>query len=102
MADENKTVLSEDELQTRLSSISGWRQEGKAIVRRFGFENFKDITGFMKHLAATIEAQNHHPDAILDTLTRTVTITVMTHSEGAITQADIDFAEGLNAFKPSG
>jgi len=95
---ENKTVLTEAALAEQLATIDGWEKQGKAIVRRYLLPNFAEITRFMKHLAATIEATNHHPDAILDTTTRSVTVTVTTHSAGAVTQADVDFAKALNSF----
>lgn len=97
-AAENKSVLSADQLTAAVTTLEGWEHQGKAIVRRFLLPNFSEITRFMKHLAATIEATNHHPDAILDTTTRSVTITVTTHSAGTVTQADVDFARALNEF----
>lgn len=95
---EDKTVLTDEALAAQLADIEGWEKQGKAIVRRYLLPNFAEITRFMKHLAATIEATNHHPDAILDTTTRSVTVTVTTHSKGSVTQADVDFAKALNAF----
>lgn len=94
---ENKSLLSDEDLGAALADLPGWERQGKAIVRRFLFATFAEITGFMKHLAATIEATNHHPDAILDTTTRSVTITLTTHSAGRVTQADVDFARALGA-----
>jgi 4a-hydroxytetrahydrobiopterin dehydratase len=98
MAVENKTVLSDDELAAQLPNLAGWEKQGKAIVRRWLLPDFGEITRFMKHLAAVIEATGHHPDAILDTTTRSVTVTVTTHSAGTVTQADVDFATALNRF----
>lgn len=96
-ATEDKTVLSDEALAAELAGLEGWSQQGRAIVRRYLFGNFADITRFMTHLAATIEATNHHPDAILDTTTRSVTVTLITHSERAVTRADVEFARALNA-----
>lgn len=95
---ENKTALSDEELARQLADLTGWEHQGKAIVRRYLLPNFAEITRFMKHLAATIEATNHHPDAILDTTTRSVTVTLTTHATGSVTQADVDFARALNSF----
>lgn len=95
---EDKSLLTDEELAAELEGLEGWSKQGKAIVRRYLFDNFGAITAFMKHLAQTIEDNNHHPDAILDTTTRSVTITVTTHSEGQVTRADVDFAKALNAF----
>lgn len=96
MATEDKTLLSDDELNAAVAGLAGWERLGKAIVRRYALANFAEITRFMQHLAQTIADTNHHPDAILCTTTRTVTVTVTTHSAGRVTQADVDFATALN------
>lgn len=98
MAVENKAVLSDAALDDALAGLDGWSKQGRAIVRRWLFDSFGEITRFMTHLAATIEATNHHPDAMLCTTTRSVTVTVTTHSAGRVTQADVDFARALNGF----
>lgn len=95
---EDKTVLSDEVLAAELAGLEGWEKQGRAIVRRYLFSNFAEITGFVKHLAAVIEATGHHPDVILDTVTRSVTVTLITHSERAVTRADVEFARQLNAF----
>ncbi|MCC7492245.1 MAG: 4a-hydroxytetrahydrobiopterin dehydratase [Fimbriimonadaceae bacterium] len=95
---EDKTVLTAEALAAALPALTGWEQQGKAIVRRYLFGTFGDITRFMRHLAETIAATNHHPDVILCTTTRSVTVTVTTHSAGRVTQADLDFAVALNQF----
>ena len=97
-ATEDKSTLTDEQLKAALTALDGWSWQGKAIVRRYLFQRFGDITRFMKHLADTIELANHHPDAILDTTTRSVTVTVTTHSAGRVTQADVDFARALNTF----
>ncbi|MCS7225193.1 MAG: 4a-hydroxytetrahydrobiopterin dehydratase [Armatimonadetes bacterium] len=97
---EDKTPVSEEELAEALQELEGWVKEGRAITRRFLFDKWGDITKFMLHLAKTIEETNHHPDAILDTTTRTVTVSVTTHSAGTVTRSDVEFARRLNRFKP--
>jgi 4a-hydroxytetrahydrobiopterin dehydratase len=99
MAQENKTVLSEGEINQYLNTLEGWNREAKCITRRFYFEKWADITGFMKHLADAIEKTNHHPDVILHTATRTITVSTTTHSEGGLTMADIELAKILNQYK---
>ena len=97
---EDKGVLSIEEVDVELGSLEGWSREGVIISRDFVLANFGDITAFLQHLVGTIAAQNHHPDFSLDTGTRTVAVSVTTHSEGAVTRADIDFARALNAWSP--
>lgn len=96
---ENKTVLTAEQVDTELTDLTGWSREGTVICRDFTMANFKDITGFLNHLVDTITEQNHHPDFSLDTGTRTIAVRVTTHSEQAVTRADIDFAHTLNQWQ---
>ena len=102
MGNENKTVLYPEEINQYINSLEGWKQEAKCITRRFYFEKWADITGFMKHLANAIEETNHHPDVLLHTATRTITVSTTTHSEGGLTMADIELARLLNQYQVSG
>ncbi len=97
---EDKSVLSAAQVEAALKSLDGWSRDGVVISRDFVLQNFKDITAFLQHLVGTIAAQNHHPDFSLDTGTRTIAVSVTTHSEGAVTCSDIDFATTLNAWRP--
>ena len=99
---EDKGVLGVEEVDTELESLDGWSREGVTISRDFVLANFGDITAFLQHLVGTIAAQNHHPDFSLDTGTRTVAVSVTTHSEGAVTRADINFARALNTWSAQG
>jgi len=95
---EDKTPVAGGELQEALKELDGWVI---SITKRFRFEKWSDITRFMEHLAETIAISNHHPDVILDTGSKSVIVTVTTHSERTVTKADIEFAKKLNEFKLS-
>ena len=98
---ENKSVLSNDEVDAKLKALDGWTRDGVVISKDFVLKNFKDITAFLQHLVGTIAAQNHHPDFSLNTGTRTIAVAVTTHSEGGVTRSDIDFATALNTWRPA-
>ena len=100
MTIEDKTILSSAEVDEQLKILEGWRREETVLVRVFTFKSFKDITAFLNHLVITITTQNHHPDFYLDTEKRTIGVSVTTHSERAITHADMLFAQTLNTWKP--
>ncbi len=95
---ENKRMLSEEEIIKELQNLEGWVREFKCITRRFYIEDWKRITEFLKHLVKCIEETNHHPDIVFHTATKTITVSTTTHSEGGITQADIDLAKKINEF----
>ena len=97
---EDKTALSTAEVESALHTLNGWSRDGTILSRDFAFANFADITSFLNHLTATITEQNHHPDFSLDTGTRTIAVSVTTHSEGAITRSDVHFARTLNDWQP--
>ncbi len=97
---EVKTTLSAAEVDEQLDHLTGWSRDGIVISRDFVLDNFADITPFLNHLVATITGQNHHPDFSLDTASRTIAVAVTTHSEGAITKADMLFAHALNEWTP--
>jgi 4a-hydroxytetrahydrobiopterin dehydratase len=102
MTTEDKTTLTLVEVDAELGTLTGWRREGVVISRAFSFANFGDITSFLNHLVGTITEQNHHPDFCLDTGKRTISVSVTTHSEKAITRSDILFARTLNQWQPGG
>ena len=98
MAEENKTALSAAQVDAELPTLEGWTRSEAMLVRHFVFHNFEEITAFLTHLVRTITAQNHHPDFSLNTGLKMVAVALTTHSEQAITRADLEFARALNAW----
>ena len=98
MAEENKTALSDAQVDAALPTLEGWTRSEAVLARHFVFHNFEEITAFLTHLVRTIAAQNHHPDFSLNTGLKMVTVALTTQSEQAITRADIAFARVLNAW----
>jgi pterin-4a-carbinolamine dehydratase len=98
MAEENKTTLSDAQVDKELQTLAGWTRSEAVLARHFVFQNFEEITSFLNHLVRTITAQNHHPDFSLNTGLKMVAVALTTHSEQAITRADIQFARTLNTW----
>jgi pterin-4a-carbinolamine dehydratase len=95
--DEDKTIINTDSLTQIIKNLDGWElKRNKVLERKFTFDNFKEITKFLNHLVTLITELNHHPDFSLNTGSRTVFVSLTTHSEDCITQADLDFASELN------
>lgn len=92
------TKLPDDEITEGLSSLPGWERTGDEIVKEYRLGNFRDSVAFVVRLSYEAEAANHHPD--LDIRWNKVRVALSTHSEGGITQKDLDLAatvEGLAA-----
>ena len=96
---ENKTKLAEAEVDKELKSLEGWKRDGIFLKKDFIFTTFKEINKFLPHLTSTIVEQNHHPDFSFNCDEKRVSIKVTTHSEGGLTQSDLNLAITLNQWK---
>jgi len=93
------TVLSDAEIRQVLRQLSGWKQDGKAIRREFQFENFVKAMEFVNQVAEAAEAVNHHPDILISY--NHVTLTLVSHDSGGVTQRDIKMAGRINEMSPA-
>jgi len=73
-----------------------WRQEGDALVRDLEFEDFARAMSFVNQVAEIAEQRNHHPDILVHGWNK-VRLTLSTHSEGGVTDADHALAEQIDA-----
>ena len=58
------TALSLTAAQTLLAQTPGWdfADDGRAIIRKFKFKNFKQSLAFVNKLGEIAEKEGHHPD----------------------------------------
>jgi 4a-hydroxytetrahydrobiopterin dehydratase len=88
-------LLSEAELETKLSTAPGWERSGGSISKRFERGDFVGSVEFVRSLVEPAEAMNHHPD--LEISWDKVTVMLSTHSEGGLTAADFELAAKIDA-----
>ncbi len=72
-----------------------WRREGEAIVRDLEFGDFKEAMAYVNRVADLAEEANHHPDILVHGWNK-VRLTLSTHSEGRLTDADRNLAERID------
>lgn len=89
------SVLSEIEINMRLSAMEGWEYENNAIHTSLEFDNFKDAFTVMTRIAFEAERLNHHPDWA--NVYNTLSITLSTHDAGGVTEKDIELAKIIDA-----
>ncbi|HTR89107.1 MAG TPA: 4a-hydroxytetrahydrobiopterin dehydratase [Solirubrobacteraceae bacterium] len=87
-------LLSEHEIDERLAGTE-WRREGDAIVRELKLADFAAALAFVNRVGEAAEAMNHHPDMLLHGWNR-VRLTLSTHSQGGITDADLALAARID------
>ncbi len=75
-----------------------WHLDGETIRRTFTFADFNEAMGFVIRVALAAEVADHHPD--IDIRWNRVTLSLTTHSEGALTRKDLDLAVRIDGFVP--
>jgi 4a-hydroxytetrahydrobiopterin dehydratase len=83
-------LLSDAQIERNLEG-SQWRREGQAIVRDLQLADFAAAIELVDRVAAAAEAANHHPDILVHGWNK-VRLTLSTHSEGGLTEADFKLA----------
>lgn len=83
-------LIPDQEIDARLTT-SEWRREGDSIVREWKLADFAAALAFVNRVAEVAEDANHHPDILLHGWNR-VQLTLSTHSQGGLTDADFALA----------
>jgi 4a-hydroxytetrahydrobiopterin dehydratase len=65
----------------------GWTQDGEELTREWRFKDFAGAVSFVNRVAEVAEEANHHPDILIHGWNK-VRLTLSTHSEGRVTDAD--------------
>ncbi len=91
--------LSQEEINQLLADRPDWElaREGKAITRKFQFDDFSQAWGFMSRVALLAEAQDHHPEWF--NVYAKVEVTLTTHdagSSGGLSARDARLARSID------
>ena len=89
-----KRLLSPAELQTFLKTQTGWKKSKGKLHREYKFGTFVKAFAFMKKVAITAEAMNHHPEWF--NVYNKVSVDLVTHDLGGISTFDVILAEKMN------
>jgi 4a-hydroxytetrahydrobiopterin dehydratase len=88
-------LLDDERLNGWLAQHGDWTREGDAIARSVQSATFPAAIDLVRRVAEAAEEADHHPD--MDIRWRTVRFVLSTHSEGGLTQKDLDLAEQIDA-----
>jgi 4a-hydroxytetrahydrobiopterin dehydratase len=72
-----------------------WSRNDEEITRTYVFEDFNEALGFVVRIGVASEVADHHPD--IDIRWNKVTCVLSTHSEGALTDKDLELAIAFDA-----
>ena len=89
-------VLTAEEVTRQLEQLAAWEQPADTVEIRatYTFDDFAGSLRFVNAVGELAEAMNHHPD--IDIRWNTVLLTLSTHSEGGLTQNDIELAHQID------
>ncbi len=91
------TKLSEDQIRVELVNLNGWSLKDGKLHKDFVFGDFIEAFGFMTKASLYIEKMNHHPEWF--NVYNKLSVDLMTHDAGGITQNDINLAKTLNSLQ---
>lgn len=87
-------ILSEDEVREGLSALDGWELRDGRLRKQFSFRTFLRALAFVNGVAYLAESAGHHPDITINY--NRVTLRLITHSEGALTDRDFALAGDID------
>jgi 4a-hydroxytetrahydrobiopterin dehydratase len=89
-------LLDDAQIEEHLSRVRDWqRADGESIARDLSFDDFGAAVAFVDRVAALAEDANHHPDILIHGWNK-VRLTLSTHSEGGLTDADFALAREID------
>lgn len=86
--------LSNTEVQQRFEELEGWSLVEGKLHKVLTFDDFNAAFGFMTRMALVAEKLNHHPD--WSNSWNKVTIDIVSHEAGGITDACFDLAKAAD------
>ena len=87
--------LTEEQIQTEIEKLSKWLVVNGKLHKDIEFSSFNEAFGFMTRASMEIEKMNHHPEWF--NVYNKLTIDLMTHDAGGITEKDINLAKILDS-----
>ena len=87
-------VLSDEQVDAAAATLDGWQRADGALRRSVTFASFLEGIEAVRRVAEEAERTDHHPD--IDIRWRTVIFTLVTHSQGGITDQDLQMAQDID------
>jgi 4a-hydroxytetrahydrobiopterin dehydratase len=87
-------LLPDDEIESRLGELEGWKRDGDSIVKSFKNEDFVGSVHFVDEVVEPAEDMGHHPD--LSISWDEVTVSITNHAAGGLTETDFELAKRID------
>lgn len=87
------SILSEAVIAQKLEELEYWDYIDDALETSLDFKDFRDAFSMMTRIAFEAEAQQHHPE--WSNVYNNVSIRLMTHEAGGVTEKDFKLAAAI-------
>lgn len=87
-------VLNPDALHHELARLEGWDGTTGGIRKAFAFPDEASARSFLDRVSALADQLDHHPDVTVHG--GDVTMNLVTHSAGGVTQRDVELARRID------
>lgn len=75
--------------------MSAWHEQDGKLVKGLQFKDFAEAMAYVNRVADAAEQANHHPDILVHGWNK-VRLTLYTHTQDAITDADREMAATID------
>jgi 4a-hydroxytetrahydrobiopterin dehydratase len=91
--------LNDEQVQAQLAQLDGWQRNAAGeISKTYTFAGFPQALMFATAVGVLAEAAQHHPDIIIKW--NKVTLNLITHDAGGLTEKDFALAKQIDASLP--
>jgi 4a-hydroxytetrahydrobiopterin dehydratase len=88
-------VYSQEQVQAGLAELDAWELRDGRLRKEFTFRTFLRALAFVNSVAYLAEGAGHHPHITINY--NKVTLRIITHSAGALTDRDFSLARDIDA-----
>ena len=91
--------LSPEAVDAALTGLPLWTGDADGLHRTVELPGFRDAVAAIVAIADVAEELDHHPD--VDLRWRTLHLALVSHSEGGVTELDLELARRIDALLPA-
>ena len=91
--------MRDDALRAALRDLPAWSLSDGKLRRELRFGGFPEALAFLVRLGVEAEKRGHHPE--LTNVYDRVTVELVTHDAGGITDKDVELARAIDTMAPS-
>ena len=85
-------ILDKDSINAFLEKYTEWNHIDNSIQKEFVLKDFSSAVALTVRMGIEAEKLGHHPDILLHSWNK-VKVTLSTHSEGGLTNKDLELAD---------